>query len=215
MWIQVSSGQGPAACEWVVARFVGFLEKTALQAGFQVQRLAEEPGTERQTLKSCLLYLEAKASEAQEAELRALGQAWSGTIQWIGPCPFRPHHRRKNWFIQVAHFTEPTPHAFDPAALRIETFRSAGAGGQNVNKVESAVRVTHLPTGLQTVSQQERSQYRNKQLALAQLQALLTQAHAQATQEAQTERWRSHHQLERGNAIAVFQGPDFRLKHQA
>lgn len=214
MWMQISSGQGPAACEWVVARFVTFLEKTALQAGFQVQRLAEEPGTERNTLKSCLLHLEEGAT-GSFAALQAFGQSWAGTIQWIGPCPFRPHHRRKNWFIQVAHFTEPTAHAFDPADLRIETFRSAGAGGQNVNKVESAVRVTHLPTGLQTVSQQERSQYRNKQLALAQLQALLAQAHAQAHQEAQTERWRSHHRLERGNAIAVFQGPDFRLKHQA
>lgn len=214
MWMQISSGQGPAACEWVVARFASVLEKKAMQAGFQVDRLAEEPGTERNTLKSCLLHLEEGAT-GSFAALQAFGQSWSGTIQWIGPCPFRPHHRRKNWFIQVAHFVEPTPHAFDPADLRIETFRSAGAGGQNVNKVESAVRVTHLPSGLQTVSQQERSQYRNKQLALAQLQALLEQAHHQAHQEAQTERWRSHHQLERGNAIAVFQGPDFRLKHQA
>lgn len=201
MWIQLSSGQGPAACEWVVNRCVQYLERHAQKADVVTRRVSEEAGSQPHTLKSCVLHVEDDSD--------SFWQQWEGTLQWIGQSPFRPNHRRKNWFIQLRSFAEPKAQDFDPQDLRIEAFRSAGAGGQNVNKVESAVRVTHLPTGLQTVSQQERSQHRNKQLALAQLQHLLKDQQEQARQALNTEQWRSHHQLERGNAIAVFKGTDF------
>ena len=85
--------------------------------------------------------------------------------------------------VAVLPEVEETEYTLDPAQLRIDVFRSSGAGGQKVNKTETAIRVTHLPTGTVVECQDERSQYKNKARALSILASKLAQE--QRRQQAQ------------------------------
>ena len=104
--------------------------------------------------------------------------SWKGSIQFIGKSKFRPHHQRKNWFIGVFEIENFFELELDEKELEFQTMRSSGNGGQNVNKVNSAVRVTHLPTKIQVVAMDSRSQLENKKIAVERLKLKILEMNA-------------------------------------
>lgn len=176
------------------------LYKEAEQAKVKLAIIEQEKGRNTNTLRSVLVTLDGEQEQV-------IAEQWIGSIQWICPSPYRPNHGRKNWFIGVACFDTPdVPHESE---IKFETMRSSGAGGQHVNKTDSAVRATHVATGITVKVQSERSQHANKRLALLLISQKLAEKKQLIEGEHKAERRLFHHHIERGNAKRVFKGMNF------
>ncbi|HEY6095863.1 MAG TPA: peptide chain release factor H [Gallionellaceae bacterium] len=198
--IQLSSAQGPAECQLAVAKALRRLLQEAAHDGVDVRVVEQEPGDHDGTFRSVLLALDGAGADG-------LSRRWEGTVQWICNSPYRPNHARKNWFIGVARFDE-MAFARD-GEIRFETMRASGPGGQHVNTTESAIRATHLATGISVRVQTERSQHANKRLALLLISRRLAQLEEEAQSGQRADRRMAHHQVARGDPVRVFRGEAF------
>jgi len=194
MKLQISSGQGPIECELAVGKLAAALCKE--YSGTIIKQ--EVHGYQDDCFKSIII--------ESEDDLSCL----DGSIKWICQSPFRPSHKRKNWFIDVSPLKSYDYAGIDEKLIRFDTFRSGGKGGQNVNKVETGVRATYVSLGLSAVSTDERSQFMNKKTALERLNKMIAELEAAEKRNTDRSNWLEHTRLIRGNELRVYEGPDFK-----
>lgn len=189
----ITSGRGPAECRLALAEVVAAL---AVEAAAQGLTFAAEsnPGADKASVMASL------DGEGTAAFLRG----WEGSVQVVARSVLRPGHRRKNWFVAIQRLPDPPAlPELDPADLVYETMRAGGPGGQHQNTTESAVRVTHRPSGASALARDGRSQHRNKALALARLKAVLAGIAAREADRRAFRDWLARIEVERGNPVRV------------
>lgn len=201
--IQITAGRGPAECTWVVAQVLKKVLEEAQEQSLETVVLQRETGSENGTVETATLSVKGKNAEE-------FVKSWLGTIQWIGQSQFRKMHKRKNWFIGIFEIEKQKNSEISENDIQYQAMRSSGAGGQHVNKVSSAIRATHIPTGIAVVAMDSRSQHQNKKLATERLLKKLEDETLQQLKNHVGKQWENQLNIQRGNPTRTFTGTDFK-----
>ena len=200
--IQITAGRGPAECMRAVALVLKQFLKEARSVNFEAEVLHRALGDERDTLMSATVWLKGN-------NLNGFLKTWVGSILWITQSPFRKFHKRKNWYVGLSVQEKLDGFKVQDHEITYTTTKAGGPGGQHVNKVETAVRATHEPTGLSVLASDSRSQHQNKKAAKGRLILLMASFEREQQAKRAQDNWQQHTELERGNPIRTYKGQKF------
>ena len=167
-YLEIQSGAGGTEAQDWASMLERMYMRYAERKGFTVT-LEEESAGDVAGIKSATLYIQ---GDYAYGTLRTE----TGIHRLVRKSPFDSNARRHTSFTSVYVYPEVDDSIeieINPADLKIDVFRASGAGGQHIQKTESAVRIHHIPTGIITICQDDRSQHRNREKAMQQLKAKL------------------------------------------
>jgi peptide chain release factor 2 len=178
-YIEINAGAGGTDAQDWAEMLQRMYSRWAEQHGYKVQLLEEAEG-EQAGIKSATL---------QVTGLNAYGwlKTEAGVHRLVRISPFDSNARRQTSFASVWVYPvvdDTIQIEINESDLKVDTFRASGAGGQHVNKTESAIRITHVPTGIIVACQSDRSQHRNRATAMEMLRARMYEAELQKREAA-------------------------------
>ena len=177
-FLDVQAGQGGTEAQDWAAMLLRMYLKWAERHGYSVDVLEESAG-EVAGIKSATIHVRGEYAYGWlRTEL--------GVHRLVRKSPFDSGNRRHTSFAAVfvsPEIDDDIEVELNPADLRVDVFRASGAGGQHVNKTESAIRITHIPTGIVVQCQNERSQHKNRATAMNQMRAKLYELEEQKRKE--------------------------------
>lgn len=180
-YLEIQSGAGGTEAQDWASMLERMYMRYAERKGFTVT-LEEESAGDVAGIKSATLYIQ---GDYAYGTLRTE----TGIHRLVRKSPFDSNARRHTSFTSVYVYPEVDDSIeieINPADLKIDVFRASGAGGQHIQKTESAVRIHHIPTGIITICQDDRSQHRNREKAMQQLKAKLYEFEMRKRMETQT-----------------------------